>query len=185
MRILHVTECYQGGVRRAVDTIVRLTPELDHYLLADEAHDAGPGYSRVIPMAHGFRGRSAQVNAIAEEINADLVHAHSSWAGAYARVSKPVKPVVYEPHCFVFDDPYRGRLQKWIFRRAENVLGRNTSVLLALTPHERELALSILPNERIVLLPNVPSIPVSTARRAPAYGMPEVVMVGQIGRAHV
>lgn len=184
MRILHVTECYEGGVRRAIDAIVRITPELDHFLLADEAHlqDVGLGYSEVFPMSKGFRARHGQVRAVVEHVDADLVHAHSSWAGAYARVSTPIKPVVYEPHCFVFDDPHRGWLQKWIYRRAENALGKNTAAVIALTPHEQALASGVMPHEKIVWLPNVPSIPVSLARQELHAGVPEIVMVGRLAR---
>lgn len=185
MRILHVTECYEGGVRRAIETMVRLTPELEHFLLADEEHlqDAAPEYSGVTPLTKGFMGRVAQVKAIAGELEPDLIHAHSSWAGAYARVGTLETPVVYEPHCFVFDDPQRGRLIKWVYRKAEIALGKNTAAVIALTPHERQLAENIISREQIVWLPNVPSIPTSSkAVNRANLVVPEIVMVGRLAR---
>lgn len=185
MRILHVTECYEGGVRRAIETMVRLTPELEHFLLADEEHlrDAAPEYSGITSLAKGFTGRVSQVKAVAEEFRADLIHAHSSWAGAYARVGAVKIPVVYEPHCFVFDDPQRGRLLKWVYRRAEIALGKNTAAVIALTPHERQLAENVISPEQIVWLPNVPSIPRSSKALTTAdLIVPEIVMVGRLAR---
>lgn len=185
MRILHVTECYEGGVRRAIETMVRLTPELEHFLLADGEHlrDAALEYSGIIPLAKGFRGRAAQVKAVAEEFYVDLIHAHSSWAGAYARVGTVKIPVVYEPHCFVFDDPHRGRVLKWVYRKAEIALGKNTAAVIALTPHERQLAENVISPEQIVWLPNVPSIPMnSKAINKTDLNVPEIVMVGRLAR---
>lgn len=185
MRILHVTECYEGGVRRAIETMVGLTPELEHFLVADGEHirNATAGYSGNLPLAKGFMGRVSQIKAVAEELDIDVVHAHSSWAGAYARIGTLKTPVVYEPHCFVFDDPQRGRLLKWIYRRAEIALGKNTSAVIALTPHEHKLAENVVARERVVWLPNVPSVP-SMPRPVGKKdtASPEIVMVGRLAR---
>ena len=185
MRILHVTECYEGGVRRAIDTMARLTPELEHFLLAGEEllRDAAPEYSGTVPLTKGFIGRVAQVKALAEELEVDLIHAHSSWAGAYARLGTLKVPVVYEPHCFVFDDPQRGRLLKWVYRRAEVALGKNTAAIIALTPHEHQLAENVISHEQIVWMPNVPTIPKNskTANKSTPI-VPEIVMVGRLAR---
>lgn len=184
MRILHVTECYEGGVRRAMDTIVRLTPEFEHFLLADkyQLEEPGVGYSGVIPMAEGFARRAVQAKSVAMEIKADIIHAHSSWAGAYTRVGTPPKPVVYEPHCFVFDDPERGRMQRWVYRKAERALGKNTAAAIVLTPHEKRLAQGILSDDKIVWLPNVPSISAGHPRELARRRLPEIVMVGRLAR---
>lgn len=185
MRILHVTECYEGGVRRAIETMVRLTPELGHFLLADGEHirDAASKYSGIRPLAKGFMGRAAQIKAVAEELEVDVIHAHSSWAGAYARVGTLKVPVVYEPHCFVFDDPQRNRIKKWIYQKAEIVLGKNTAAVIALTPHEQKLAEDVVSREQIVWLPNVPSIPrISKPISGNNSLLPEIVMVGRLAR---
>lgn len=184
MRILHVTECYEGGVRRAIDTMVRLTPEFEHFLMADrdQLKGHGIGLAGTIPMAKGFLKRASQVDSVCAEMEIDIVHAHSSWAGVYARVGRINRPVVYEPHCFVFDDPHRPRLQKWAYRKAEIALGRKTSALIALTPHEQALATQVISPDKIVWLPNVPSISVNLPRKEPISTPPEVVMIGRLAR---
>lgn len=188
MRVLHVTECYEGGVRRAIDTMVRLTPELEHFLIADleTLKHSATVFAGKIPMVRGYRHRVAQIQAVAEEIEADVIHAHSSWAGAYARTGSPKTPVVYEPHCFVFDDPFRGPLAKQLFKFAEKRLGRNTAAIIALTPHEQKLACEIVSDERVVLLPNVPSLERKSrnpeADRPRAQLVREIVMVGRLAR---
>ncbi|MGO2516292.1 MAG: amidohydrolase family protein, partial [Corynebacterium variabile] len=40
MRILHVTDCFHGGVATAVDQYARLTPEHDHLLLSNNARSS-------------------------------------------------------------------------------------------------------------------------------------------------
>ena len=162
-----------------------MTPELEHVLLADEGHiqEVDGGYSAIIPLVRGIRGRISQVRSVAKDVDVDLVHAHSSWAGAYARIGRPPRPVVYEPHCFVFDDPNRSRLQRWVYRKAEVALGRNTAVVIALTPHEQALAEGIAEQEKVIWLPNVPTIPVRGARKtAHQSTVFEVVMVGRLAR---
>lgn len=186
MRILHVTECYEGGVRRAIETLVRLTPEFEHLLLADAGQIQNTDsnlYTARISMAKGFWSRVRQTASVAEEMNADIIHAHSSWAGVYARMGTPPKPVVYEPHCFVFDDPNRGRLQRWVYKKAEAALGKKTAAVIALTPHEQALAEGIAKQENVVWLPNVPTIPLADQKKIlPHSSAFEVVMVGRLAR---
>lgn len=182
MRILHVTECYGGGVRRAIDTIAELTPEFDHVLLMnDDRPPQNPDlYERTYQLPEGFLARALFANALAKELNVDIVHAHSSWAGVYTRLFKSPKPIVYEPHCFAFDDPQRGRAGRWVFRMAEKILSRQAAAILVLTPHERTLAREFLPEDQIIWLPNIPTIDSKDTAESLERSGHEVVMVGRL-----
>jgi glycosyltransferase involved in cell wall biosynthesis len=183
MRILHVTECYEGGVSRAIDTIARLSPKHEHYLLWEGLADPLTTglFEETCRLPKGSISRIASVNRYAVAVDADLIHAHSSWAGVYARTLKPVVPVIYEPHCFVFDDPDRSAISRAAYRFAESVLGRRSSSIVALTPHEEFLARRLNSRAEVIRLPNVPTIEVV---QKPEQDMAdtEVVMIGRLAR---
>ena len=183
MRILHVTECYDGGVRRAIDTIAELTPEFDHVLLTTQGiQPSNPlAYEAVERMPDGLAQRILSVNRTASDRNVDVIHAHSSWAGVYTRAGRRRLPVVYEPHCFAFDDPRRNCVSRWAFRFAEAVLGRRTAATLVLSPHEQRLAENLMPSDKVVWMPNIPSLsaPVGT-RVNTGDDASEIVMVGRL-----
>lgn len=182
MKILHVTQCYDGGVSRAMDNISILLPEAKHYILysgSDNPTETGQ-YSGVKLLSGNPIKRSLQVRSFANELGAEIVHAHSSWAGLYSRIFRLTMPVVYEPHCFVFDDPERHPFLRHAYRKVESILSRRTSVTVALTEHERSLATSIDRNATVRVLPNVPTIPVVKRRSDPSEASPVVAMIGRI-----
>ncbi|MDQ3702833.1 MAG: glycosyltransferase family 4 protein [Chloroflexota bacterium] len=92
----------------------------------------------------------------------DVVHAHSSIAGAVVRPAAllaragGVRPrVVYTPHGFAFLAP-GGRLRRWAFLAVERALGRVTDRLIAVSPTEAEAAnaYGVVPAARVVTIPN-------------------------------
>ncbi|MEJ1178644.1 MULTISPECIES: glycosyltransferase [unclassified Pseudarthrobacter] len=183
MRILHVTECYEGGVSRALDTIARLAPDHEHFLLWEGLADPVPTglFEETFKLPKSVLARISSVNRVAVRTDADIIHAHSSWAGVYARALKPVVPVVYEPHCFAFDDPDRSSLSRAAYRLAESVLSRRTNSIIALTPHEEALAQGLTTRAEILRLPNVPTIDVELKAET-NFADFEVVMVGRLVR---
>lgn len=72
----------------------------------------------------------------------DLVHAHSSKAGAIARLAARAAglPVVYSPHGLAFFGPV-GPTRRLVTLRLERLLGRVTTRLLCVCEHERRLAM--------------------------------------------
>lgn len=160
LRVLHVTECYAGGVSRAIDTRVMASPEFEHILLW--SGDEAPGMSPQIKTIHfpsGILQRIATVKRVVRQEKPDIIHAHSSWAGVYTRVIKLGIPVVYEPHCFKFDDPGLSMALRWIFRGVEKMLTPRTAAFGALSAHERGLMRQLGREVPVVDVPNVPTLP--------------------------
>jgi len=90
--------------------------------------------------------------------NPDVIHLHSSKAGALGRVAARlagIRPVIYTPHAFAFLDDANA-LRAWCFRLAERILGSWTNYLVAVSESERHQALvhQLLPNARISVVPN-------------------------------
>lgn len=182
LKILHVTQCYDGGVSRAMDNISKLLPDLKHYVIYSGTEDPEESghYSGVRQFSRNPLKRMLEVRAFAKELGVELVHAHSSWAGLYTRVLRLPVPVVYEPHCFVFDDPERHPFLRSIYRKIEGALSRRTSITVALTGHERRLAKSIDQNATVHILPNIPTIPTVLDRESPSQERPVITMIGRI-----
>lgn len=187
MRILHVTDCYAGGVSRAIDSIAKLLPDCEHSLVfdGDEHPVHGGAYTHIEHVAGSKVSKLFAINRLIRKREPDVVHAHSSWAGMYTRLLPHSIPVVYQPHCFVFDDPWRSSASKIIYRTAEKLLSLRAATILTLTPHETQLAIDAGMKSSLIELPNVPSISESAARtRGPeAAQFPlQVAMVGRLAR---
>jgi glycosyltransferase involved in cell wall biosynthesis len=178
-RILHVTECWAGGVSRAIERIAAVTPEYEHHLAwaGEEAPDA----SRFASTARFGRGHVANMRAVRaaiRRIRPDVVHAHSSWAGLYTRLLGSLGvPVVYEPHCYKFDDPALNPAGRLLIAAAEKALARRTAAFAVLSRHEQRLTEKLSPDARTTLIPNAPHL----SPRA-EDGDPPLRAVAMIGR---
>lgn len=181
MRVVHVTECFAGGVSRAIYTAVRLAPQHEHHLVYSGTDVPTRGtFSSVEQLPSSFLGRVNSVHSRVHDLAPDVVHAHSSWAGVYARARKPEAPVVYQPHCYKFDDPDAHPLLRRFYRFAEKRLTGRTAAVAVLTPHEQRLAEGLSRTTPTRVVPNVPSIrPDDDALVPPG---PRVVMIGRLSR---
>jgi glycosyltransferase involved in cell wall biosynthesis len=104
----------------------------------------------------------------------DLIHAHSSKAGAVARAARPASPrtpVVYTPHGYAFAG-YFGNAARARYRAAERVLGRLATRVLCVCEAERALAASVGPARRTRVVHN------GIADPAPAEPHPAVDELG-------
>lgn len=74
----------------------------------------------------------------------DLVHAHSSKAGALVRAALPSRSrLIYTPHCFAFAAPF-GRGRTLAYRAVEQALLRRAAAVVAVCEWERRLGLRYL-----------------------------------------
>lgn len=116
----------------------------------------------------------------------DVLHAHSSFPGLYARLLRSPRTthLVYTPHCFAFLRTDVPACVRATYRLAERMLASRTSVLAACGPGESVESQGIgIPPGRIVVVPNVSSLP---AMRPPAPRATPVgggrLRVGMLGR---
>lgn len=159
MRVLHVIESLGGGVLTSVLSMVDATPDIDHHLAVwqrREHADTGDGHG-VFATVHDLPGaphRAARrLRELVDGLGADVVHAHSSYAGVLARSPDITARVAYSPHCFAFERTDLGALGRTAVREVERSLARRTDVLVACSPHEAELAAG-LGHARVVTVPN-------------------------------
>lgn len=170
MRILHVTECYGGGVSKAIDTFTNLAPKDVEHLILWEGEDK-PSKNTKFRIAKKFSSglvsRILDVRRTVKRENPDFILAHSSWAGFYTRIIAQKVPVVYQPHCYVFEDKSRHRISRTIYFLAEKYLSRNSVATVVLSPRENYLSKKVNSKSRTIYLPNINSLGISYKFKSP------------------
>lgn len=160
MRVLHVSDAMGGGVVSSLLAMVEATPDIDHHLLARSrnGHDTGDGWAdhfgsvSVLPDSPVLAVQT--LRRLARKLYPDIVHAHSSFGGVLVRVAGLDRPrVAYSPHCFAFERRDINGTQRRFFEMVERALASRTDLLVAVAPHEIDLA-SELGYRNIAYAPN-------------------------------
>lgn len=170
---------------RAIRKLVELTSQHQHYLLAD---GEDKNFSSVFREVRRFRsagtlGRIWECRWAVADFQPDYVHLHSSWAGAYGRLTQLKAKVIYQPHCYKFDDATLNASKKWLFRFAEKMLSFRSDATVVLSPHEKKLTLQLNSKAKCFYVPNVSScdhLQDTTASIATEGGARRVLMIGRI-----
>lgn len=114
---------------------------------------------REVSPASDLRGLAKLISLISSEEPFDLVHGHSSKAGAIARIAGRVCgiPTVYTPNGLITSSPEISRLEAMIYTRIERFLGHwATSRIIAVAEEERDsiLKLKLVPRDLVALVEN-------------------------------
>jgi glycosyltransferase involved in cell wall biosynthesis len=99
----------------------------------------------------------ARYAAIVRRVHPDIVHAHSSKAGALARLGRalhPGVPVLYTPHGYAFAGFFSRELERSIYRQAERLMAPVTRFVITVCQAEARLAASIGPSSRVRVVYN-------------------------------
>lgn len=189
--VLHVIECYGGGVANAVDQYVRSTPELSHHLMRrfrDDFSEDGQSelFDSVTELPVGAAAARRAVVARVRELDPDVVHAHSSFAGFFVRTallrggdSPGRRPrITYTAHGFAFERRDVSALVRFGYLAIERLLAINTDAFAPCSERELALARQVAPRRPLALLPNAVDLE-GLQPRAPRTN--SVVGVGRLG----
>ncbi|TQJ29699.1 glycosyltransferase [Microbacterium sp. SLBN-146] len=181
-RVLHVVECYDAGVGRAVDRWITLSPQHEHHLLWEglQSPDDVEGVMSHLRMPAGFLARIRAVRQMVNGIHPDVVVAHSSWAGVYTRARSVDAPVLYAPHAYKFEDPLQHPLLRAAYRGAEGILAKRTYATITLTPREDALARSLDQQARTLRVPNASTLAPGASHRPSDRVDNTIAMIGRI-----
>jgi glycosyltransferase involved in cell wall biosynthesis len=177
MKVLHISESYEGGVATAVANYVDTTTgagaddgsRIEHFLLCNTRSgklDRGnlERFSTVFDLPKSHFDAIKTVRAVVDKLQPDVIHCHSSFGGGYGRLGARHFPglIVYTPHCYAFERRDIGMMKRRMFYLMEKVLSRYTDVVVAVSERERELARKIGGRKgfRAVFVPNFSALPV-------------------------
>ncbi|CAM5322686.1 Glycogen synthase OS=Afipia felis OX=1035 GN=NCTC12722_01964 PE=4 SV=1 [Afipia felis] len=155
MKILHVCESLIGGPASYLEevlpyqiqifgaaNVVVLAPEGQRDSIAPSVNCTVETYRRT---GRDVRSIMALALAIRKNIklhNPDIVHLHSSFAGAIGRLIIRALQlrtrVIYCAHCWAFDRPRR-TIGTRLYTMLERVLSRHTDVIVNISPHEEKI----------------------------------------------
>ncbi len=183
MRVLHVTEALGGGVQSAIANYIDHLPEIEHAVYS-RARDGQSTYSWSRPVSHeryegGLGGFFVRLVRKVRQERPDIVHLHSSFAGAARAVLPPGTAVVYSPHCYAMERRDLGAVPRAGFATVEWLLARRTRAVVAVSEREAELSRQIRSRVPVAVALN-PAPFAAPAARAEPSDPPEVVMVGRI-----
>jgi glycosyltransferase involved in cell wall biosynthesis len=160
--VLHVVESFGAGVAAALESYREVTIDsVTHEILGFRR--VGAQIDRDSEPLRAFvrlpRGKVAQLISIRRHLattSADVIHAHSSWAGFFSRLARPRggPPIVYSPHCFAFERTVLTSLGQSIYRWVERRLGRHTDLFAAVGQREAALAKELCPKTPTVIVPH-------------------------------
>jgi glycosyltransferase involved in cell wall biosynthesis len=165
-RVLLVHQPTDGGVgRHLTDLAIGLQTRGFRAVLCGPSPPAGlPGSCAHIELdlrrSIAPRADAAAIVGLARivgEVRPALIHAHSSKAGAVARLAKllhPRVPVVYTPHGYAFAGHFSRELERSAYREIERMLARLADRVLCVCEAEARLARAVGPAERVRVVYN-------------------------------
>jgi glycosyltransferase involved in cell wall biosynthesis len=161
----HVLDLFEGLTERGYDALLcgPAMPSASRLLSDDPPSPVAATAARHLPLAmeRSVSGADlavlARYSRIVRAAKPDLVHAHSSKAGAIARLGKlvhPGIPVLYTPHGYAFAGFFEHGRERMAYREAERVLGPLTRRVVAVCRAEARLASSVYPARRVRVVRN-------------------------------
>ncbi|WP_242318723.1 glycosyltransferase family 4 protein [Bacillus cereus group sp. BfR-BA-01349] len=205
-KVVFICEALGGGVRRhLVDVLSNLdlnkyevhvihgTQRVDDVFLSAKNNLMRKGlyFYEVTEMVRELSlkndiGATKLIIKMLREIKPQIVHCHSSKAGAIGRIAAKicgVKQVYYTPHAYVFQNPNLSAKKKFIYKNVEKLLGSLTTKVLHVSKGEEGFALGhkvISLNKSMVVYNGISSPP--TDSKFPLKDCKEKLVVGTIAR---
>jgi glycosyltransferase involved in cell wall biosynthesis len=165
-RVLLLHQPVDGGVGRHVADLGRELLRAGHHLVTCGPARPGPlppdcphielPLGRAVAPAADARAVRTLVS-ILRSVRPDLVHAHSSKAGAVARLARlgvPRLPLVYSPHGYAFAGHFERAAARRAYQLAERVLSPLTTRVLCVCHAEARLARQVGRLDRIRVVHN-------------------------------
>ncbi len=154
-RVLHITDCYDGGVYDSINSLVALVPEVEHEILYSGKSNPPIGlFVQETKFASDRAiGRWFQIFRLLKLGRADVVHLHSSRAGALARTVPISKTFIFQPHGISYEQEFSWPLRV-LFLFIEWSLGLRTSFFIAVSETEKVQISRIASKSKIFTVPN-------------------------------
>ncbi len=122
---------------------------------------------------------------ILKRIEPQIVHCHSSKAGAIGRIAARIcgiKKVYYTPHAYIFQNPNLSTKKKFMYKGIEKLLGFLTTKIVHVSRGEEDVALknNVVPLNKSVVIYN--GIPTPIHSHSSIRNSKDRIVVGTIAR---
>ena len=199
IRVLHVAEA-AGGVERYLETLFKYSKDqVENILVCSQNYD----YKKfktladgviVLRMAHDIEPSSdikveRTLRRIIKQLKPDIVYAHSSKAGAFARIADLGlnNKVIYNPHGWAFNMQQSAK-KKEMYKWVEKIFAHFCDKIVCISDAERESALreKICKPSKLQVIYNgidLEEIEKAASMSKAQLGIPEdTFVVGMVGR---
>ena len=196
-KILAVSEVTEGGVRQHLRDLLSNITNFHVVFAAPKPLNIPCEFVKVDlkRTLKRFIEGTWQLLRLIHKIRPDVLHLHSSIAGAAGRLLRMLGvvrcPVVYTPHCFAFtyeQNPVKERF----FRLAELYLASFTSALICVSESEAAIAQSVgIPSSKTFVIPNGIALPPAVDEKSRFQARNKIAaragkfVVGTLGRLNV
>lgn len=199
IRVLHVAEA-AGGVERYLETLFKYSKDqVENILVCSQNYD----YKKfktladrviVLRMAHDIESSSdikveRTLRRIIKQLKPDIVYAHSSKAGAFARIADLGlnNKVIYNPHGWAFNMQQSAK-KKEMYKWVEKISAHFCDKIVCISDAEKESALreKICKPSKLQVIYNgidLEEIEKTTPMSRAQLGIPEgAFVIGMVGR---
>ncbi|MDR1001015.1 MAG: glycosyltransferase [Clostridiales bacterium] len=167
-KITHIVEAFGGGVFAVMADIVdRTRQDFDITVLYGGRYCTPEGFERYFDRGVRFveienftREISIrkdvkaflEIRARLKEIQPDIVHLHSSKAGALGRFAVPIKNrrIIYNPHSYAFLNTETNALKRFVYKTAEKAAALRNCVIVACSEGEYKEAVKLSTDVRLI-----------------------------------
>ncbi len=188
MRVLHVSDSYNAGVQNGIQEMVAQFPQHKHLLLwashPDSPVPTSENLSKHFEQSENWKGGIIQkylrLTFFLYSNDIDVIHLHSSIAGAIGRLIPNKTPKIYSPHCFAFQRRDISIFLKYIYLLIEFLLSHRSSVLGLCWPIEVKLSRKFFKKSEILFMPIIDLKKISDATLRKSNRDASFICVGRI-----
>lgn len=200
IRVLHIAEA-AGGVERYLETLFKYNDndKVENILVCSQNYDSKKFKNIanrviVLKMAHNIDPKSdlkveKKLRSIIKQLEPDIVYAHSSKAGAFARIADLglKNKVIYNPHGWAFNMQQSAK-KKEMYRWVEKISAHFCDKIVCISDAERESALreKICKPDKLKVIYNgidIEEIERTSPMTRTHLGIPkDAFVVGMVGR---
>lgn len=200
IRVLHIAEA-AGGVERYLETLFKYNDndKVENILVCSQNYDSKKFKNIanrviVLQMVHNIAPKSdlkveKKIRSIIKQLKPDIVYAHSSKAGAFARIAALglKNKVIYNPHGWAFNMQQSAK-KKEMYRWVEKISAHFCDKIVCISDAERESALreKICKPDKLKVIYNgidIEEIEKTSPMSRTQLGIPkDAFVVGMVGR---
>lgn len=189
----HVLDLANGLARQGHDVTVVWSPKRAAADFIAQLHAIAGITTVTLPMERSvgpkdYDGWRRMAALFAGQPAFDIIHAHSSKAGALVRMmpKRIAGKRIYTPHAFRTMDPHLGQPQRAIYGGIERFLARRTDTIIAVSSAECDHAIALgIPRDKLRVIVNGVDLPQTATREKARAAMglsPDDVAIGFVGR---